>query len=227
MQDLSLEEKIATPDATLLRAPTLGRVDWLRAALASLIESGVGAVKITQLAERLGVTRGSFYWHFKDREEMLAALVEYWHRKNTAAIIAASEQGPELLDAVLALMEAWLDVEIYDPQLDLSIRSWSRSDATLRAKVRADDEARLEALRAMYARAGRSHSEAVVAARNIYYIQMGYYALEVAEPLDTRLSYLASYVESYTGVPLSEARAQAFIASVKPRITKGNDENQP
>ena len=213
-----LEAEIAKSGATLLRGPALGRVDWLRAALSSLIESGVESVKITQLSEKLGVTRGSFYWHFKDREEILSALIEYWHRKNTANIIAAAERGPELVDAVLALMEAWVDREIFDPQLELSIRSWSRNDAVLRAKVRADDEARLEALQAMNQRAGRTRSEAVVAARNLYYMQMGYYALEVQEPLEIRLGYLSDYVQSYTGAPLSAERAEAFIEKYKSLI---------
>lgn len=169
------------------------------------------------------MTSGSFYWHFKDRDEILKALIEFWHRKNTLAILAAAGRGPELVDSVLALMEAWVDRDIFDPQLDLSIRSWARTDPALRARVKADDDARLGAIRDMYERARRPTSEAVVAARNLYYMQMGYYALEVEETLDTRMSYLSSYVQSYIGEPLAADRAEAFTAEMKRRALAKTD----
>ncbi|MGI9498851.1 MAG: helix-turn-helix domain-containing protein, partial [Geminicoccaceae bacterium] len=55
-------------------SPRLQRDDWIAAALAVLVESGVEAVQITVLAKRLKVTRGSFYWHFENRETLLDAL---------------------------------------------------------------------------------------------------------------------------------------------------------
>lgn len=210
-----LEDEIANPDATSLRGPALGRVDWVRAGLEALIESGVEAVKITKLAERLGVTRGSFYWHFRDREDILQALIEYWERKNTRSILAAAAQGPDLLGSVLALMEVWIDAELYDPPLELSIRGWGRSDPDLRARIHAADDARIAALTQMYLQAGRSPEQAVVAARNIYYMQMGYYALEVRESFEARMGYLASYIQSFTGETLPESRRLAFIAKIR------------
>lgn len=214
MTGRSLEDEIANPDATSLRAPALGRVDWVRAGLEGLIESGVEAVKITKLADRLGVTRGSFYWHFRDREEILQALIDYWERKNTASILAAAAQGQDLMGSVLALMEVWMRDDLYDAQLELSIRGWGRSDPALRARIQGADEARLQALTQMYLLAGRSPEQAVVAARNIYYMQMGYYALEVRESFEARMSYLASYIQSFTGETLPESRRLTFIAKV-------------
>ena len=58
----------------------LGRDDGLKAAL-SLCKGGIEVVKIAPLAADLGVTTGSFYWHFKNRQELLVALLNYWKTK--------------------------------------------------------------------------------------------------------------------------------------------------
>jgi AcrR family transcriptional regulator len=56
----------------------LGRNDWLKAARLALLEGGVEAVRVEKLARALRVTKGSFYWHFKDREELLDLLLREW-----------------------------------------------------------------------------------------------------------------------------------------------------
>jgi AcrR family transcriptional regulator len=68
MKDLSLQDQTTV----------LARRDWIDAGLELLVGKGVDHVKITRLADALGVTRGSFYWHFKDRDDLLSALVEDW-----------------------------------------------------------------------------------------------------------------------------------------------------
>ena len=60
---------------------------WLGAAYEALLELGVDAVKILPLAKKLGLSRTSFYWFFKDREELLAALVTQWRDKNTGNLV--------------------------------------------------------------------------------------------------------------------------------------------
>lgn len=64
------------------------REDWLLAALAALAETGVGGVAVDPLARRLGVTRGSFYWHFKDRAALLEESLSLWEEQSTLAFIA-------------------------------------------------------------------------------------------------------------------------------------------
>jgi AcrR family transcriptional regulator len=65
----------------------LGRGDWAAAALVAIREGGIGAVVIEGLAERLGATKGSFYWHFKDRDELIEAALERWEREETDQVI--------------------------------------------------------------------------------------------------------------------------------------------
>jgi len=66
----------------------LAAADWERAALAALAEGGLRAVAVEPLARRLGVTKGSFYWHFRDRAALLAAALARWEREETESVIA-------------------------------------------------------------------------------------------------------------------------------------------
>ena len=64
--------------AKRLHEPTLTATDWAEAALHLIAEAGLGALTVEALAVRLGVTKGSFYWHFKGRAELLAAALGRW-----------------------------------------------------------------------------------------------------------------------------------------------------
>ena len=69
----------------------LSAQDWTNAALRALADGGVAAVRVDVLARRLGVTRGSFYWHFADRDALLQAALEQWERTVTAQVIERME----------------------------------------------------------------------------------------------------------------------------------------
>ncbi|MEU6993898.1 TetR/AcrR family transcriptional regulator [Streptomyces sp. NPDC046465] len=62
--------------------------DWSTAALRAMARGGVAAVSVNALAGELGATRGSFYWHFKDRDALLTAALEAWEEGNTTALIS-------------------------------------------------------------------------------------------------------------------------------------------
>lgn len=69
--------------------------DWARAALVAIGEGGLGAVAIEPLAARLGTTKGSFYWHFTDRQALLGMALRMWEQDRTEAVIAALEPEPD------------------------------------------------------------------------------------------------------------------------------------
>ncbi|NKE60652.1 TetR/AcrR family transcriptional regulator [Lentzea sp. PSKA42] len=75
--------------------PRLSKQDWLTAALTALAEGGVGAVAVEPIAQRLGMTRGSFYWHFTDRNALLREALEWWEQQGTDAVI---ERVAEIAD---------------------------------------------------------------------------------------------------------------------------------
>jgi AcrR family transcriptional regulator len=66
-----------------LGTPTLTAADWAEAALQLIAEKGLGALTVTALATRLGVTKGSFYWHFQGRSALLAAALAQWEERST------------------------------------------------------------------------------------------------------------------------------------------------
>lgn len=69
--------------------PTLTAADWAEAALQLIAEQGLGALTVNALAARLGVTKGSFYWHFTGRADLLAAALKLWEERATNDAIRA------------------------------------------------------------------------------------------------------------------------------------------
>ncbi|MDB4975998.1 MAG: TetR/AcrR family transcriptional regulator [Myxococcaceae bacterium] len=67
----------------------LGRDAWVEAALSALGEEGLPAVAVEPLARTLKVTKGSFYWHFENRDALLQAAIELWEKQQTDALIQA------------------------------------------------------------------------------------------------------------------------------------------
>ena len=188
----------------------LSRQDWLDAGLRLLIEEGVEAVRITRLAEALGVTRGSFYWHFKDRGALLQGLIEVWSAKNTAAVLESVEDAVSLAHGILALFEVWIDPQRFDPRLDQAMRDWARRSSAMRDAVAQADDARVEAITPLFQRFGYKMPEAFIRARIVYFTQVGYYALDLNERLTQRLPYLETYYEGFTGREMASETAEAF-----------------
>jgi AcrR family transcriptional regulator len=91
----------------------LSRDDWIAAALAAIAEGGLAAVSVEPLAARLGATKGSFYWHFQNRDALLEAAIRRWEKETTtdvAAEITAAKDAPasqfrRLVVGVIALAE--------------------------------------------------------------------------------------------------------------------------
>lgn len=68
------------------------RDSWIEAGFQMLAEGGIDSVRVDRISKKIGLTRGSFYWHFKSRAEFLDAMLELWHQKGTHDIIAIVEQ---------------------------------------------------------------------------------------------------------------------------------------
>lgn len=77
------------------RRPRLTAADWVDAALVSLAEGGLPAVAVEPLAVRLGATKGSFYWHFANRDALIVAALARWEERHTQEIIDAAEAAPD------------------------------------------------------------------------------------------------------------------------------------
>lgn len=208
-QDL-IERAAAVGQGSEVGQARLGRGDWLIAGLRILIDEGIDAVRITRLADDLGVTRGSFYWHFRDRDDLLNGLIEFWSQKNTAAVREAVAGAPSLTDGILALFDAWIDPERFDPRLDHAMRDWARRSDRVRRAVDDADTERVAVIASLYRGFGYDEDEAFIRARVIYFGQIGYYALDLDESLAARLANLEAYYLCFTGTPIDPAAAAAY-----------------
>ena len=106
----------------------LTREEWLARALDVLAKEGGARLRIERLVDALGVTKGSFYWHFADRREFQHALVDYWDRHFTARVAAEVSEvsgGPEeRLRALTALV-----IRENLGRYDVAVRAWAAQDA--------------------------------------------------------------------------------------------------
>lgn len=201
------------------REPQLQRDDWIVAGLRVLIDEGIDAVQITRLARDLDVTRGSFYWHFKGREDLLAALLAEWRARNTFVMVDVLEKATSLEAGILDLFFVWTDHSQFDPDLDLAVRNWGYGDHQVRQFVSAEDDNRIDAITRFFNRNGYPSPEAFIRARVIYFTQLSYYALRITEPMEERLSYLAAYFQCFTGRDIDDSVTEAFRTRLIKRET--------
>ena len=183
---------------------------WLDAAYDLLVEGGVEAVKVMPLAERLGLSRTSFYWHFPDREALLAGLIARWQAKNTGNLLARCEAPAKTIaEAMLNLFDAWVDPALFDSRLEFAMRTWSLTDADVARAMAEADAARIAALTALFRRFGYGATEADTRARTLYLTQVGYIALRSDESHAIRMARNPAYVLTFCGVaPTPEEDAQ-------------------
>jgi AcrR family transcriptional regulator len=87
-------------------SPPRGAGDWIDAAAAAFARGGLAAVRVEALARELGVTKGSFYWHFDDRAALLSAVIDRWEQQQTTAMIVESERGATPADRLRRLLAA-------------------------------------------------------------------------------------------------------------------------
>ncbi len=192
---------------------------WLDAAYDMLIESGVDSVKILPLAKRLNLSRTSFYWFFKDREELLDALIERWRQKNTGNLVRQTQAYAEsIVEAMFNVFDCWVDNGLFDAPSEFAVRSWALTSDNIRAEVQAADEVRLEALKQMFIRFGQSENHADVRARTSYLVQIGYISMQTRESISVRMKRIPEYIEIYTGQAPEQRDLERFFArhSYKP-----------
>lgn len=148
------------------------RAQWVSAGLEALRKGGVAAVRVERLAGGVGVTKGSFYHHFRDRGALLEALLDYWSREMTDAEFERIQTLRGGLTArLLALAEDVLEKGMgrYDP----AIRAWARHDRKVAAAVAQVDRRRVKALAGFFEEGGFGAAEARIRARTFYTFLLG------------------------------------------------------
>lgn len=188
------------------RSPKVTADIWIATARQALIEEGIGGVKVDRLAKRLRVTRGGFFHNFRDRDELLAALLHSWEER--CRFLPASDPGASVGDAI-----AWIDLasrrlieeDGYDAAFDLAVREWGRSDARAAWAVERADRQRLLTLERFFVALGYTGDALRIRARVLYYHQIGYYAIGVQQTLAERRRDARHYLEILCGAEFFKA----------------------
>jgi AcrR family transcriptional regulator len=132
----------------------LDRNDWLKAARMALLKRGVEAVRVEKLARTLHVTKGSFYWHFKNREQLLEALLREWEEERSLISDLLGE-----LDIAAALAKLFVELERRvrvseqgESPSDAAIFAWAAVSPEVAARVNKEEKVRIRLLKKVFRR---------------------------------------------------------------------------
>jgi len=140
----------------------LDRDAWVLAATDVLADEGIAGLRVEVLAKRLKVTKGSFYWHFQDRRDLLMAVLEVWKDGRIRDIVKQTRAQPGR-----ELEQIYHVIDVYSASrsrrgamIELAVRDWARRDADAAAIVAEVDDIRLRCARDLFLACGVPMEEA-------------------------------------------------------------------
>ena len=145
------KKKMKPPKANKIKR--VSKDQWLIKAFDTLESSGVEAVKIERLAKAFGISRSGFYWHFKNRQDLLEHLLDYWVRRYTGVVT----DNPDVVKLdpkkrLLTTMEMIRDKHL--TKYDLAMTSWAKLDSHVHKVVKEVVKMRLDYLRVIFSELG-------------------------------------------------------------------------
>jgi AcrR family transcriptional regulator len=152
-------------------ADQLSAKDWLDQGLKTLAESGFTALKAEPLAKAMGVSRGSFYWHFVDISAFHNAILKHWRDVAAEQIIANLEAVSKHDDPLAVLLRQAFGGRL---ALEKAVRSWATVDPQARSAVQAIDRRRLRYVESLFERSGVSPAVARARAQIFYWAFLGF-----------------------------------------------------
>jgi AcrR family transcriptional regulator len=170
--------------------------DWLRAAFQNLSLEGVSSIKAEVLAKKLGATKGSFYWHFKDVPTFKAEMLKLWEAEATKGIMmsvtSSTPKGParlHVLASIVSQMNA--DNEYGGLRAEPAIREWARVDAQAATAMQRVDRARVGFVKKLFVETGCQSADAKLRAELFYSGFLGLQAMAAIKPIDVGLRMTA------------------------------------
>ncbi len=168
---------------TFVRKPghrPLSPDDWARAALAAIARGGVDAVAVETVAAELGATKGSFYWHFKNRDALIQAALDRWEQGRTEAVIEELEREPKPAKRLKKILAAAFELGPTD-RAEIALLANPDHPAALRA-VRRVAERRITYMSQQLEALGWDPGEALDRAVLMYYVYIGYLQMTHVAP---------------------------------------------
>ncbi len=170
------------PPAKQTARPVLTPEAWVEAATAVLVDQGIDHVRVDTLAPRLGVTRGSFYWHFRDREDLLRRVLQAWRERTTEQLtrrLRDAHSDPRVRLRDLMSLPTRGRAAVREARIELAIRAWARRDAMARQAVDEADATRLAYQVQVFGDLGHDSAEARHRAFLLYGHQLAEALLQV------------------------------------------------
>lgn len=135
------------------RKKRVSKAEWLAHALEVLASEGVQGVRIERLARDLGIAKAGFYWHFRDRRDLMQSLLNYWTHEFTAVVtdnteLTEGDPQKRLYRTMVMILEH--DLAKYD----LAMRAWAAHDPTAAKAVRMVSRMRLDFARSIFSDIG-------------------------------------------------------------------------
>ncbi|MEP3245279.1 MAG: TetR/AcrR family transcriptional regulator [Sneathiella sp.] len=168
----------------------LSQLDWIQAAFRALTEAGPQAIRVEAIARSLKVSKGSFYWHFKDASALRTAMLDHWVEAATADIInTVEDNAPPPANQLRLLVEITtsdLDEPYGGPLAELAIRDWARYDKEAARILARVDRQRLEYGEKLFSRLGQVKETARQNSALLYAALLGLQQLPYSDRVDQR-----------------------------------------
>ena len=153
-----MERPRFTVSAKKAKAPRYSREEWLSLALDVLARGGNAKLRVEAIAAALGVTTGSFYWHFKDRSDFLESLVRHWGVVTTDPVIEHVSGSPgDAKSRLYALLDIVFRMNL--ARYDVSVRAWAAQEPSIEPLVAEVDERRFGFVRSLLSEIGFQDQE--------------------------------------------------------------------
>lgn len=126
------------------KRPPLDRSAWVLGALKLLARDGIDGVRVEVLANKLGVTKGSFYWHFKDRPALYKEMLDYWRQEVVLQIMERLKAIDDPKQRFQSMIRLPFDKNPPNFELELAVRLWARRDRQASTALAKADELRIQ-----------------------------------------------------------------------------------
>lgn len=174
------------------------QIDWLEFALEVLVTKGPDSLKIIPLCELKGVTKGSFYHHFQNRDKFIDALMEHWYQKMTLDFIAQANTQESALDRLNKLDQV---IASHNILAEMHIRAWALKDKSIAQHLGKIDQQRQDYLANCYLELGVEEKSAKDIALVAYANFLGMQQIHPTPTLETVLRVTAMASKAFLPTP--------------------------
>lgn len=168
-----------------IRRQTLDRFDWISAGFRALALGGPSAIRVEAIARGLKATKGSFYWHFRNLDDLKKAMLEQWYSLVTEDLAASvSAMDGEARDSLLRWAGVAGNAAIVGDyggfKIEPAIRGWARMERIAAEQIHRADAERLAFLEDLFRQAGLDESLAADRARLLFSASIGLEQLSIS-----------------------------------------------